>query len=74
MQTDFESRHDVLRGFRDGLTNIARQHIRRSTRLPGAYRARMIKGVEVGAKRHSDQQNIKEAVVQGVSEAMSKLP
>lgn len=73
MQTDFESRHDVLRGFRDDLTNVARQH-------PSFHQtARSIQsthdqGVEVGAKRHSDQQNIEEAVVQGVSEAMSKLP
>jgi hypothetical protein len=33
----------------------------------------MIKGVEVDVKRHSDQQNLQQAVAQGISEAVSKL-
>lgn len=74
VQTGFEGMRDVLRGFREELTDIARQHARSSAEAQTARNIQgMLKGVKVDVKRSPDQQSIQDAVARGVSEAMSKL-
>lgn len=74
VRAGFEDMGGVLRGFREDLTDIARQHARSSAEAQTTRNIQsMVKGVEVDVKRHPDQQSIQDAVAQGVSNAVSRL-
>jgi hypothetical protein len=74
VRAGFEDMRGMLRGFREDLTDIARQHARSSAEAQTARSIQnMVKGVEVDVKRYPDQQSIQDAVAQGVSNAVSRL-